>query len=111
VAISDGRGSEIYVEDAAAILARLCVADRLSYRLYYSGGDTCSLAELAQMVREIIPASEINFDDSTADFPHVYIADDSRLRADVEYERPPLRQRVLDHMDVARAAAGLPALG
>src|SRR3712207_7488580 len=55
---------------------------RLNHRLYHFGGDTCSLAELAEIVRGIVPESEISFDDTAPDFPHVYIADDRRLRED-----------------------------
>lgn len=97
----------IYVDDVAAILVRLCLAEKLNHHLYHTGGDTCSLTELAEIVRGIVPGSEITFDDSAPDFPHVYIADDARLREDIGYQRPPLQQRILDHMNVARAAAGL----
>jgi nucleoside-diphosphate-sugar epimerase len=96
----------IYVDDVAEILVRLCLAPKLNHRLYHSGGDTCSLSALAEIVRGIVPHAEISFDDSAPDFPHVYIADDTRLRQDIVYQRPLLRQRVLDHMNVARAAAG-----
>ena len=33
----------IYVDDVAAILVRLCLAEKLNHHLYHSGGDTCSL--------------------------------------------------------------------
>jgi nucleoside-diphosphate-sugar epimerase len=104
---SGQKSAMIYVDDVAAILVRLCLAETLNHRLYHTGGDTASLTELAEVVRGIVPESEITFDDTAPDFPHVSIADDSRLREDVGYQRPPLKQRVLDHMNVARAAAGL----
>jgi nucleoside-diphosphate-sugar epimerase len=100
----------IYVDDVAEILVRLCLASKLNHRLYHSGGDTCSLSALAEIVRGIVPQAEISLDDSAPDFPHVYIADDTRLREDIGYRRPPLRQRVLDHMNVARAAVGQPPI-
>jgi hypothetical protein len=65
---------------------------------------------LAVLVRELAPASDITFDDAAPDFPHVYLIDDRRIREELGYVRPPLRARVLDQMNVARAAAGLPAL-
>lgn len=107
---SGQKSAMIYVDDAAAIFVELCLAPHLNHRVYLSGGDTCSLAELADLVRQIVPDARISFDDSAKDFPHVYIADDSRLREDTGYVRPSLRQRVLDNMNVARAAAGLPPL-
>src|SRR6266567_5967529 len=64
------RSAMIYVDDAAVIMARLCVAPSLRHRLYLSGGDTCSLAELAVLVRSIVPRADISFDDGGADFPH-----------------------------------------
>jgi UDP-glucose 4-epimerase len=104
------RSSMIYVDDAAALFVRLCLAPSLKHGLYHSGGDTCSLAALADIVRRIVPDSQITFDDTAPDFPHVYIADDSRLRAEIDYQRPSLERRVLDHMNTARAAAHLPPL-
>jgi nucleoside-diphosphate-sugar epimerase len=97
----------IYVDDVAAILVRLCLASTLSHRLYLSGGDTCSLAEVASLVRSILPESDITFDDNGADFPHVYLVDDTRLRQDIDYRRPPLRARICDQINVARVAARL----
>jgi nucleoside-diphosphate-sugar epimerase len=104
------KSAMIYVDDVAAMLVRLCLAPVLKHRIYLSGGDTCSLAELAALVREHLPSSDITFDDAAPDFPHVYLVDDRRLREDIGYVRPPLRARVIDQMNVARAAAGLPAL-
>ena len=57
-----------------------------------------------------MPSSDISFDDAAPDFPHVYLVDDRRLREDIGYVRPPLRARVIDQMNVARAAAGLESL-
>jgi nucleoside-diphosphate-sugar epimerase len=105
------RSAMIYVDDVAAILVRLCLVPALRHRLYLSGGDTCSLADLSEIVQTIIPDCEITFDDAAADFPHVYLVDDSRLRDEIDFRRPSLRARVIDQMNVARAVAGLPALG
>jgi nucleoside-diphosphate-sugar epimerase len=104
------RSAMIYVDDVAAILARMCLAPTLSSRMYLSGGDTCSLAELASVVRSILPDSDITFDDKGADFPHVYLVDDTRLRQDIDYRRPPLRARIYDQINAARAVARLQPL-
>jgi nucleoside-diphosphate-sugar epimerase len=104
------RSAMIYVDDAATALIRLCLAPALRHRMYLSGGDTCSLAEVAAEVRSVLPDSDITFDDHGADFPHVYLVDDSRLHQDIDYRRPPLRARIVDQINVARRAASLPPL-
>jgi nucleoside-diphosphate-sugar epimerase len=105
------RSAMIYVDDVASLLVRLCVAPVLRHRMYLSGGDTCSLAELADLVRSIVPNADITFDDSGPDFPHVYLVDETRLRQEIDYQRPPLRDRIVDQINVARAAAGLLPVG
>ncbi len=107
---SGQKSAMVYVDDAAEIFVRLCLAPSLKHRLYLSGGDTCSLGELADLVREYLADSDVSFDDSAPDFPHVYIADDSRVRQELGFRRPLLHNRVVDHINVARQAEGLPPL-
>jgi hypothetical protein len=56
-------------------------------------------------VREIIPDAQISTGDRPV--PHVYLLDYSRMLADIGYEMPPLRVRVLEHINDARREAGL----
>ena len=59
-------------------------------------------------MRSFIPDAQITTGDRTV--PHVYRVDNSRMLADIGYEIAPLRQRVLDHINDARAEAGLEPL-
>ena len=68
----------------------------------------CSIKDMADMVKEIIPGADITTGDQVV--PHVYNVDNSRMLADIGYEIAPLRQRILDHINDARAEAGLNVL-
>ena len=73
--------------------------------VYNTGGHLATVQEVADMVAEIIPGAKFTFGEARV--PHVYLVDNSRMLRDIGYELPPLRQRVLDHVNAARAEAGL----
>ncbi len=95
----------IYVEDAAEIFVRAVVSDSLRHPVYISGGHLATLGEMADMVRDFIPNAQITL--GTRPVPHVYLVDNSRMLGDIGYEMPPLRDRVLDHINEARLELGL----
>ena len=95
----------IYVEDAAEIFVRAILSDSLRHPVYISGGHLATLGEMADMVRDFIPNAQITT--GTRPVPHVYMVDNSRMLADIGYEMPPLRDRVLDHINEARIELGL----
>ena len=98
----------IHAEDAAEIFVRASLADKLNHSIYISGGSMCSIKEMADIVRDIIPGALISTGDQSV--PHVYNVDNSRMLADIGYEIAPLRQRILDHINDARTEAGMDAL-
>lgn len=98
----------IHAEDAAEIFVRATLADRLNHHIYISGGELATIADVADIVRGYIPDASITM--GSRPVPHVYLVDNSRMMADLGYELPPLRMRVLDHINDARAEAGLPAI-
>ena len=98
----------IHAEDAAEIFVRAALADKLNHPLYISGGSMCSIKEMADIVRDIIPNAQISTGDQLV--PHVYNVDNSRMLADIGYEIAPLRQRILDHINDARTEAGMDTL-
>jgi nucleoside-diphosphate-sugar epimerase len=102
----DEASSMIYYEDAAEIFVRIALSDSLSHRIYLSGGHLATIRDMANVVRELIPEAEITTGDRVV--PHVSLVDNSRMLADVGYELPPLRARILDHINEARGEAGLP---
>ena len=97
--------SMIYVEDAAEIFTRAVLGGELRSPVYNTGGHLATVREVADMVAEIIPGAKFTFGEARV--PHVYLVDNSRMLRDIGYELPPLRQRVLDHVNTARAEAGL----
>ena len=98
----------IHAEDAAEIFVRAALANKLNHPIYISGGNMCSIKDMADIVRDIIPGAQISTGDQLV--PHVYNVDNSRMLADIGYEIAPLRQRILDHINDARTEAGMDAL-
>ncbi|MCH8800843.1 MAG: NAD(P)-dependent oxidoreductase [Chloroflexi bacterium] len=104
----DERSPMIHAEDAAEIFVRAALAEKLNHPVYISGGNLCTIKDMADIVRDIIPGAQISMGDQLV--PHVYYLDNSRMLADIGYEIAPLRQRILDHINDARAEAGMDLL-
>ena len=83
----------------AEIFVRAILSDSLCHPVYISGGHLATVGEMAGIVREFIPHAEITFGDRPV--PHVYLVDNSRMLADMNYELPPLRDRIRDHINVS----------
>ena len=98
----------IHAEDAAEIFVRAALAGQLNHRVYISGGNLATIKDMADTVRSIIPDAQITTGDQKV--PHVYLVDNSRMLADIGYEIAPLRRRVLDHINDARAEAGMDSI-
>ena len=98
----------IHAEDAAEIFVRAALAEKLNHRTYISGGNLATIKDMADAVRSFIPDAQITTGERTV--PHVYLVDNSRMLADIGYEIAPLRQRILDHINDARAEAGMEPL-
>ena len=98
----------IHAEDAAEIFVRAALAEKLNHRVYISGGSLATIKDMADAVRGLIPGAQIATGDRTV--PHVYLVDNSRMLADLGYEIAPLRRRILDHINDARAEAGMEPL-
>ena len=98
----------IHAEDAAEIFVRAALAGQLNHRVYISGGNLATIKDMAETVRSIIPDAQITTGDQKV--PHVYLVDNSRMLADIGYEIAPLRRRVLDHINDARAEAGMDSI-
>ena len=101
----DLMSSMIYADDAAEIFVRIAFAETLRHPTYISGGHLATIGDLADIVRSLIPDAKITTGDES--MAHIYSVDSSRMLADVGYELPPLRTRVLEHINEARAEAGL----
>ena len=95
----------IHAEDAAQIFVRAALAERLNHPVYISGGHLCSVGDMADIVRAIIPDAHITTGERRV--PHIYLVDNSRMLADIGYEIAPLDVRLREHIDDARKEAGL----
>ena len=98
----------IHAEDAAEIFVQVSLGNNLQHPLYISGGHLATIQDIANIVKEYVPEAQITTGDRPV--PHVYLVDNSRMLSDIGYEMAPLRVRVLEHMNDARAEAGLPPL-
>ena len=98
----------IHAEDAAEMFVQVALSQKLNHHLYISGGHLATIADMADIVRSFIPDAQITTGDRPV--PHVYLVDNSRMLADIGYEMPPLRVRVLEHINDARKEAGLSLL-
>jgi len=95
----------IHAEDAAEIFVEVALKEQLNHPIYISGGHLATIQDVADIVRSFIPDAQITTGDRPV--PHVYLADNSRMLADIGYEMPPLRVRVLQHINDARRESGL----
>lgn len=95
----------IHAEDTAEIFVRAALAERLNHRVYITGGHLATIKDMADAVKRFIPGAQITTGDQSV--PHVYLVDNSRMLADIGYEMPPLHSRILDHINDARAEAGM----
>lgn len=100
----------IYIDDAADILCALTTKIRLEHRVYLSGGYTVTLEELAREVTEFLPDAEFTYDGKEGDHHYVYLLDNARIVRELGIKFPPLRQRVLEHINETRRSAGLKEL-
>ena len=98
----------IQAEDAAEIFVQVSLSNNLQHPIYISGGHLATIQDISNIVKEYVPEAQITTGDRPV--PHVYLVDNSRMLSDIGYEMAPLRVRVLEHMNDARAEAGLPPL-
>ena len=101
----------IHVEDIAEAFVRVLLADSSHYPVYNSGGHAISLGDLADMVKEFLPDSQITFDNEGGrELSGNYMVDNSRLRDEFEIEYAPFRQRVLEIINEVRMDSSLPVV-
>jgi len=100
----DKRRCVIHVDDVAEIFRRVALKDRPDHPVYYTGGQTLSLGELADMVRARIPAADISFDAETGGDAHsvAYRFDNTRLCREFGMVLPPYEDRVDLLIEIAR---------
>ena len=100
----------IHVDDIAEVFLRVTLAESTQYPIYNSGGETISLGQLADLVRQYLPDAQIAFDkeEGGREASGLYMMDNSRLRQEFEVQYAPFPQRVLEIINAIRADADLP---
>ncbi len=93
----------IHVEDAAEIFVRTCLASKLNYPIYISGGHLATIQDMIDIVMEIIPDASIKTGNKPV--PHVYNVDSSRMYQDLGYELVSLQTRIAEHINDAKKEA------
>jgi UDP-glucose 4-epimerase len=89
---ADEKDEYIYVQDvASALLAAALKSSPTAFGLYNAGsGDLRSTAELAAIVRSVVPSSDIEIgpglDPMGLGIPYYFVFDSSRARIDLGFE-------------------------
>ena len=103
----------LHVDDIAEVFVRVTLATEPRYSIYNSGGESTSLGQLADIVREFLPDAAITVDEDEGghEASGLYLMDNSRLVEEFEIEYVPFRQRVMETINEVRRAEGLPLVG
>lgn len=117
VGFGDARVSLVYVEDVAEQFLALLKADPAAFarrRFFNTGGDTCTVRDLAETVRRLLPDAQIEVrSGGERDVAGLAASvSDRALREEVGVYRKftPLEVGLRAHINVARTRAGLPPI-
>jgi nucleoside-diphosphate-sugar epimerase len=102
----------IYVDDVAAQFALLLDAPESAFDPWpflNSGGDICTLGELGELLRHLVPEADVTIDPEGI-VEHAYDFAETAIAEATGYRRrySPLEAGVRAHVNTARATAGLP---
>jgi hypothetical protein len=86
--------------------------DKPEHAVYNTGGQTISLGEIADIVREFIPDAQITFDHQSGGRERSgnFLIDNSRLVSEFGIQFRPYRERVLQIINEVRQERGLAPL-
>jgi nucleoside-diphosphate-sugar epimerase len=110
---ADAMRLPIHVDDISEMFTRVTLAEQTQHAVYNSGGETISLAGIAELVKRYLPDAEITFEQETGgrETSGNYMMDNTRMRQEFEYDLAPYPQRVLEIINAVRAEEGLGAVG
>jgi nucleoside-diphosphate-sugar epimerase len=100
----------VHVDEIAEIFARVIMTDKPKHMAYNTGGQAISMGELADIVREFLPAAQITFDKEVGgkELSGNYLIDNTRLVQEFGVQYRPYRERVLQIINDIRGEEGLP---
>ena len=108
----DAMRAPVHVDEIAEIFARVAMKDKPEHAIYNTGGQTISLGEIADIVREFIPDARITFDHDTGGRERSgnFMIDNSRVVTEFGIQFRPYRERVLQIINDVRKEQGQPPL-
>jgi nucleoside-diphosphate-sugar epimerase len=108
----DAMRAPVHVDEIAEIFARVVMKDKPEHAVYNTGGQTISMGEIADIVREFLPDAQITFDKETGgrELSGNFLIDNSRLVQEFGIQFRPYRERVLQIINEVRAEQGLPPI-
>ena len=92
----------IYVDDAADIFVKLCLAETLNHAVYNSLAYSVTAQEFVDKIRFCLPDAEIRFNETAPDQPNVYLWSSERIERDLKMQLPPIEETIKRHIDEAR---------
>lgn len=103
----DRMRSVIHADDVADVFLGIALAPKPQHPIYNSGGAALSLGQLADLVRGLIPAADIRFQNETGGLERSggFLFDDQRLKSEFGIALPPYEQRVAQMIESARRSA------
>jgi nucleoside-diphosphate-sugar epimerase len=108
----DAMRAPVHVDEIAEIFARVVMKDKPEHPVYNTGGQTISLGEIADIVREFLPDAQISFDHETGGRERSgnFMIDNSRVVQEFGIQYRPYRERVLQIINEVRREEGQPPL-
>jgi nucleoside-diphosphate-sugar epimerase len=100
----------IYVDDVAECMARLVFAEGLSLPVYAGLNAQATVGDAVGIVRKYLPDADIAFAPDAVTYETILKVDGRKLEQAIDYRLPSFEQRVLDHMNEARAERQMPRL-
>lgn len=104
------RDSWIYKDDVAEQFIRLALRPTVAHLAYNTGGETYSGTQMAQMIRQIIPDAQINFEEDKPPTRLIDSMDGSRLLEEIDFTPRPVIEGIRAHINGAREEVGLIAI-
>jgi nucleoside-diphosphate-sugar epimerase len=102
----------MHVEDVSEIFVRVTLAESTQYAIYNAGGETFSLGQLADLVKEFLPQAKITFqkEHGGKELSMNYLMDNTRFVKEFNFTPVSFPQRVKEIINDVRRGAGLPLL-
>jgi len=107
---SEMPASFISISDVAEQIARICLLEKLHYKVYNSGGCTAKVKEFSEIAKRYYPDANIKYDENASPWPYVYKIDGARIANEINYEVRDLHGGLVKMLNQERHSLGLKPL-